>query len=107
MLLFICLFFPAVAAAVLFERFTHHRLSTRNYISLYALNVLFINFLCFGFKILFLRDGIFASAESGNITMNFAFAYLLVATVFAVAAALIEALLYKHVRIRVEDRENS
>lgn len=104
MIAFICLFFPAVLTAWLYEHLRRAELSRKQWLYRYCMNTLFINLACFAAKKLLLGT---AGAPFVNlytdVTPVAALNYLIMAIPAAVILAFVQVLLSKHASITVED----
>ena len=107
MILFICLFLPAVLAVWLYEHLQKNELSKKQWFYRYCLNTVFINFVCFAVKRFLL--GTAAQPFGGGITdatPSEALNYLIMAIPTAVFFSFLQVLFTKHVSLSVEDEHH-
>lgn len=98
----ICLF-PAIVSVGLFEKIMKVRLSKRSIVYLYALNTLLINFICFGIKTHILGTGNVPFIVDSNMLPAVAFNYLIMEGATTLMVTILEALVYKNIRFKIED----
>lgn len=105
MVALICLFFPAIVSVWIFEALSKEDLTGKKWGYQFVLNCLLINFAC----ILVLRF-LFGNASSyvlnGDMHLQHAYNYLILAIPAAVVLSVMEVLLKKNVKITVEDKND-
>lgn len=99
MVTLIALIFPAVLSLWIWETISKTSMSNRKYLYLYSLNMMLVNLGCFALKKWLRHTGEYPLE---NMTPSGAINYIIVAIVLSVALALVEAFLYKRVRIQIE-----
>lgn len=99
MVTFIVLFFPAILSLWIWETLHKSSLNLKNFLYLYSLNALLINFGCFAVKRWIRHSG---NYPLENLTSAEAINYLIPAISLAVVLALAEHFLCKYVRLRIE-----
>lgn len=107
MIALICLFFPAILSVWIYEKLAKHTLVKRNWLYLYALNVVLINAACFLVKkvVLHTADSPFGSF-SADLTPTAALNYLVMSLPAGGVLAFVEVLLGKYVKVTVEDEHD-
>ncbi len=107
MVAFICLFFPAVISVWVFDCLTRRDLSMKQFIYHFCLNTVLINLAYFFVKLLFMRNADLPLYDPATDMLPIgAIKYLLAAVPIGVAIVLIEVLLFRNVKISVEEDRN-
>lgn len=103
----ICLLFPAILCVWVYEKLAKHPLTRKNWLYLYALNVVLINAACFLVKKVVLHTADFPFGSfSVDLTPSAALNYLIMALPAGGALAFVEVLLSKNVKVTVEDEHD-
>ncbi len=104
MLLFICLFFPAVVSLRIYEALRREKLTLKQCVYHYRTDALLINPTCLGVQTILLGSG-GAPLSEGSWAMrpSAAFVYLLMALCCGVFLAVFHVLLSRHMAVAVEE----
>ena len=103
MLAFICYFFPAVMAIWLYEALAKKKLCLKQCIFRFCTNTALINFLCLGIKCYILHTGSIPMFSQPDMAPQVAVNYLIMAIPVAIALVVVEVLLFKKVKVTVEE----
>lgn len=107
MIEFICLFFPALISLVIFQKLIKKELTFIKSISVYALFNLSINGLVFLIKTYVLGTGNASLINGNDMTPSIALNYLIMAIPISLAVAIIVALVYKNIDLKIEKDEKN
>ena len=107
MIAFICLFFPAVLSVWAYEALTRTELKGKKWVYRFCGSTLIINFICFAIKSYVLATAGYPLYElATDMLPGTAVKYMIMAAPAAIILVVVEVLLAKYVKIRVEEPED-
>ena len=107
MIEFICLFFPALISLVIFQKLIKKELTFIKSISVYALFNLSVNGMVFLIKTYVLGTGNASLIYGNDMTPSIALNYLIIAIPLCLFFAVIFALIYKNIDLKIEREEKN
>lgn len=108
MLIFICLFFPAVVSLRIYEALRREKLTLKQCVYHYCTDALLINLACLGAKTILLGSGGAPLSEgSWDMLPSAAFVYIIMALCCGVFLAVFQVLLSRHMAVAVEESRDA
>lgn len=108
MITFIMLFFPAAMSMWLYEHVTKTDLSVKNWLSMYAVHNLLINFVCLMImRLVTNQAGEYLYGRDIGISPYVATNYMIKAIPVAIIVGVLAILLHKTVKVELEENEDA